>query len=117
MAFLGGLPLPVIGESKPWHGRRVFYNAAGSRLYVVLQAATAANLTNDHAVYTFATPVSCNASLPVSSADVGSEGATVIVNVTAANSCLWQATTNSAWLSPSSAMGAGTATVTVTVPP
>jgi hypothetical protein len=104
LTLLGRVPLPIYttgGVVAPWHGRHVFYSPDGTKLYVVLQADSKANLVNDYAIYslTLSTGSVCNPSLTFNSATVAASGGNVDVPVNATAGCLWQASSNATWIS------------------
>lgn len=100
------------GTAYPAHGRWLFFDAAGSRLYAIIQADSAAGLTNDHAIYAvnLADPASCGVTL--GSAQLDSPGAGSILSATVTSTtygCAWQATTTAPWIALPKPYGAGTA--------
>ena len=102
------------------HGRTVFFNNAGSVLYVLMQADSAAGLTNDYALYTIpiGDPASCTASLSASNVTIGLGGGIYTVGVVADPSCLYQATVSADWIQLSSNYyGSGSNTLTYQVRP
>jgi hypothetical protein len=82
------------------HGKWVFYNTASTALYVVMEADSTSGLLNDFAVQTIplAAPAACGASFSPSSASVIANGALGAVNIAAAQTCQYQALSDSPWL-------------------
>jgi hypothetical protein len=95
-------------------GRWLFFNAAGTKQYVVVQADASAGLTNDYGVVT----VDCtNATISFNptSQSVAQAGGTVEVPVIGTAGCGWKAISNAAWINTlSSGVGDGTVTFTAT---
>ena len=116
LLFRGTATLPrfVVGEST-WaaHGQWVFFNAAGTKQYVVVQADPAANMTSDFGLVT----VDCsNASISLdpTSASFGTSFATAQFAVTGSPGCGWSSVSNVPWVNTNSS-GVGDGTVTYTV--
>lgn len=109
------LPSFVVGNSNwPAHGRWIFFNAAGTKQYVVVQADAAAGLANDHGLVT----IDCaNASVTFNPASksIGADATTAQAPLTGSAGCGWKATSNAPWLSTfSSGVGDGAVTFTAT---
>lgn len=108
------LPRFVVGEAT-WaaQGRWLFFNAAGTKQYVVVQADTAANITSDFGLVT----VDCtNASITLdpTSASFESSFTTAQFAVTGSPGCGWTSVSNAAWVNTNSS-GVGDGIVTYTV--
>ena len=108
------LPRFVAGQDT-WaaHGRWVFFNAAGTKQYVIVQAEPDSELTNDFGVVT----VDCtNAAVTLNptGASFGSAFATAQFAVTGTPGCGWASTSNVPWINTNS-YGVGDGTVTYTV--
>ncbi len=82
------------------HGKWVFFNAASTVLYVVVQADQSSGILNDFAVQTISlTPVfPCGASFGLVNADVIAEGALGTVPILASPACQYQAVSRAAWI-------------------
>ena len=88
------------GVSAKSHGKFVFWNSTGTKAYVILQADPSAGFLNDYAVYTLspdfstgcAVTLGTNSGTAISYADAGS------IAVNAASDCVWQVTSNAAWI-------------------
>lgn len=107
-------PFVVENTSWPARGRWIFFNAAGTKQYVVVQADAESGILNDFGLVT----IDCsNASVTFNppSASVGADAATVQAPLTGTAGCGWRATSNAAWLTTaSSGVGDGAVTFTVT---
>lgn len=123
LTLLGRVALPKYTSgvsATPWHGRKIYYSPDASKVYVVLQADSAANLTNDYAIYslTLSTGSGCAPSLGANSGNVVAAGGSVDVSVTATAGCLWQASSNATWLSVGAGgVSSGSGTVTILASP
>ena len=123
LTLLGRVPLPKYTSgpvTAPWRGRHVFYSPDATRLYVVLQADASANLIYDYALYllTLSSGSGCGASLAPSSTTLPAAGGSVDVTVTATAGCLWQASSNAAWLGiGAGGVSSGNGTVTIQAAP
>lgn len=108
------LPRFTVGdETFAAHGRWVFFNAAGTKHYVLVQAETQAGLTNDYGLVT----VDCSnasVSLNPTSANVGASFTTSQFTVTGTAGCGWSSVSNAPWINTNST-GVGDGTVTYTV--
>jgi hypothetical protein len=108
------LPRFVIGENT-WaaHGRWVFFNAGGTKQYVVVQAEMASEMSNDFGLVT----VDCSSpsiSLDPGGASFGIGFSTAQFSVTGSAGCGWSSSSNVAWINTNST-GVGDGTVTYTV--
>jgi hypothetical protein len=109
------LPSFVVGDAS-WaaRGRWIFFNAAGTKQYVVVQADEASGILNDYGLVT----IDCtNASVTFNppSTSIGADAATVQTPLIGSAGCGWKATSNVSWLSTfSSGVGDGTLTFTAT---
>lgn len=123
LTLVGRVPLPTISSgtaTAPWHGRYVFYSADVSKLYLGLQADAKANLTNDYAIYslTLSSGSECAPSLGTNSGNLPASGGSLNVTVTATTGCLWQASSNTPWLSlGAGGVSSGSGTVTIQAAP
>lgn len=115
LANIGAISIPKItagANSYAAHGRYLFWNSAGNRLFAVTQADQTSGLLNDFAIYTVSFNGGCNATLGSSTASVPAEGGSFSADVSADSGCAWNATSNVAWLTISSnAFSAGPAKV------
>jgi hypothetical protein len=116
LSAIGGISIPqftVGSKSYDAHGRYLFWNTAGNRLFAVVQADQTSGLLNDFAIYTVSVNGGCHTSLGSSTANAVAAGGNSTVGVTADAGCAWKATSNVAWLTISAnAFSAGPATVT-----
>jgi len=121
LAAIGSISIPqftVGSKSYNAHGRYLFWNAAGNRLFAVVQADQTSGLLNDYAIYTVSLNGGCNTSLDNSSVNATAAGGTFGLNVTANAGCAWKATSSASWLNISAnALSAGSATVSYVVDP
>lgn len=123
LTLLGRVALPKYTSgaiTAPWRGRHVFYSPDASRIHVVLQADAAAKLVNDYSVYslTLSSGSACSPSFGPASANLPAAGGTVDVNVTAADGCLWQASSNVSWVSlTAGAVSSGSGKLTIQAAP
>jgi hypothetical protein len=108
------LPRFVVGQNT-WaaHGRWVFFNAAGTKQYVVVQADAASALTADFGLVTVDC-TSASVSFNPPGASFGTSFATAQFAVTGSPGCGWTSTSNVPWLNTNSS-GVGDGTVTYTV--
>jgi hypothetical protein len=121
LAAIGSIAIPKFtsgANSYAAHGRYLFWNAAGNRLYAVVQADPDSGFLNDYAIYTVSMAGGCNTSLGNSSASIVAAGGTFTLGVTANAGCAWQATSNAPWLTiTANGLSAGPATVSYVVDP
>lgn len=81
--------------------RWLFFNNAGTELYVIAQADTASGLLNDYAVQTFplGAPPACLATFDVSQASAPASGALAYGNISASTECIFRVTSDApSWL-------------------
>jgi hypothetical protein len=113
-------PFPTPAGSYPAYGKAVFFSADSSRLYVVVEADSTANVANNFAVeiVNLANPASCAASFAASAASVGASGSLGSVGISAAPDCIYQAVRNSNWIQlTAGAYGSGNGTLNWIVRP
>jgi|GEM_PF-838441 len=115
LAVSGSIAIPKFtsgSNSYDAHGRYLFWNAAGDRLFAVVQADQTSGFLNDYAVYTVSLNGGCNVSLDSASVNVPAAGGSFTVGVTGKDGCAWKATSNASWLTISTnALAAGPAAV------
>ena len=115
------LPDVTIGaKSFKNYGRWVFFNNAGTTLYVVMQADSASGLLNDYSVETYnvGNPAPCLATFGTSTSSVGGFGALGSVDLTAGGDCIYQASSSASWLQiVSGGYGSGNTTLTYVARP
>jgi len=108
------------GNSFQAHGQQVFYNSASTALYVVMQADGSSGLLHPFAVQIFpvSNPSDCNPGFVAASATAPPTGSSSVVGITAPASCIYQATSNAAWVQIiSGAYGSGTGSLTYVTRP
>ncbi|MBN9656603.1 MAG: hypothetical protein J0H49_00410, partial [Acidobacteria bacterium] len=119
LANIGSISIPKItsgSNSFVAHGRYLFWNAAGNRLFAITQADQTSGLLNDYAIYTVSFNSGCNATLDSSTASIPAQGGSFSADVTADSGCAWTATSNAPWLTISAnAFSAGPARVSYIV--
>lgn len=114
----GVLPRFVVGANT-WaaHGRWVFFNGAGTKQYVVVQAEAASGMARDFGLVT----VDCSSpsiSIEPGSASFGSGFSTAQFSVTGSPGCGWSSSSNVSWINTNSTgVGEGTVTYTVSANP
>jgi hypothetical protein len=106
LALSGRLSLPkfpVSGNTFASHGHFVFWNAGGSRIFVVAQADSSAQLLSDYAVDVISPSdvTSCLYSIAPASANVAGSSVSVSTTVTTGATCIWSVTSNVPWISKS----------------
>lgn len=108
------LPRFVAGQDS-WaaRGRWIFFNAAGTKQYVILQAEMAAELPNDFGIVTVDC-TSASVTLQPTSASFGTGFSNAQFGVTGTPGCGWSSSSNVAWVNTNS-YGVGDGTVTYTV--
>jgi hypothetical protein len=109
---------PASGNIFSSHGHFVFWNADGSKLFVVAQADSSAQLLSDYGVAAISPSdvTSCAYSITPASANVAGSGGNASATVTTGASCIWSVTPNVQWISTSGNIaytGPGTATLSV----
>jgi hypothetical protein len=103
---------PFVVETHSWKpfGRWLFFNTAGTKQYIVIQAEPASGMLYDFGVVTVDCTGSSAAASP-SSMTVPAAANTQQVPVTGTAGCGWKATSNAAWITTtSSSVGDGTLT-------
>lgn len=118
--YRGKITLPkFIVEDQQWQsfGRWLFFNAAGTKQYIIVQADEDSEMPYDFGV----TTIDCSGatvSLTPASLSVGPGAATVQTAVTGSPGCGWTATSNASWLNTlATGVSDGTAAVTVAANP
>jgi hypothetical protein len=108
------LPRFVVGQDA-WaaRGRWVFFNAAGTKQYVILQAEEAADLPNDFGIVTVDC-TSASVALQPTGASFGTAFSNAQFSVTGTPGCGWSSSSNVPWVNTNS-FGVGDGTVTYTV--
>jgi hypothetical protein len=119
LAPIGSISIPKFtfgGKSYDAHGRYLFWNAGGNRLFALVQADQASGALNDYAIYTVSLNGVCSTSIEPSSISVTPLTWSHSVKVTANEGCAWKASSNASWITVSAnAFSAGSATVTYIV--
>ncbi len=95
------LPSYLLGNrSFAAHGKWLFFDKAGTSLYVVMQADSTSGLLNDFSIqtYNFANPAPCVPSVSTSTISVSWNGTTATFDATAPGTCQYTASTSAAWL-------------------
>ena len=116
-------PFPNTASTKPSRGRLLFWNAAATKLYVLLEADPEANALDGNALYTIAPDApgqGCTIVLGAGSGTLPAAGGFGSVVVTAGSSCTWQASSNASWLTITSGglgFGAGAVTYSAQINP
>lgn len=100
---LGTAALPdfQVGASKyKAHGKWVFYNAAGTALYVVMQADSASGLANDFAIHKIssAAPAGCTFTLESAATTAPAHGGSASIQIASPAHCLYQAKSAQSWI-------------------
>ena len=110
----------VTGKSYQAHGHQVFYNFAGTVMYVVMQADGSSGLLNSYAVQVFSltVPPVCSPAFNAPSVTLAASGTVATVGITAPATCIYQASTTNDWIQLiSGAYGSGNGTLTYIVRP
>lgn len=113
-------PFSAQGGNFPAHGRFVFYNANGTKLFVISQADAAAKLSNDFAVQTFdfLSPATCAPAPSSSTFNMPSTGGLLSIDLTAQASCQYHSASSSPWAQIiSSEFGSGSQALKVIIRP
>ena len=113
-------PFKVNSATFQAHGRWVFYNSAGTNLFVVTQADPAAGLTLDFAIdkINLQNSNSCNAVFAASSSSTGASGSYANTQVLAGEDCLFTAVSNAPWITLTNGdYGSGNSTLSYLVRP
>ena len=108
------------GNNYQAHGQQVFYNQAGTAMYVVMQADGSSGLLLNYAVQVFPliNPPVCAPAFSTASATLPASGTLATVGITAPASCIYQASSGSSWIQLiSGAYGSGNGTLTYMVRP
>jgi hypothetical protein len=103
------------GASLTPHGKWIFFNSASTNIFVVIEGQTSSGTIGGFAVQTFslAPPSPCGAAFAPSTAPVAASGSLGTAGVTAAATCIYQATSNASWLQVvSGGYGSGNGTLT-----
>lgn len=115
--FRGTATLPsfsVENQTWPSFGRWIFFNTAGTKQYVVVQADQGSGILYDYGVVT----IDCSGevvSVNPSTINLSASAANLQIPITGAAGCGWKAMANDPWLNTlSSGVGNGTMTMTVT---
>jgi WD40 repeat protein len=82
------------------HGKWVFFNAASTELYVLMEADPKSGLLNDFALQRIplSVPDSCGAAFASATASVGATGSQGTVKIIASPDCIYQAASLSSWV-------------------
>jgi hypothetical protein len=120
MRYQGRAILPDFahgGQRFKAHGKWLHFNAAGTALYVIMQADPGSGLLNDFAVHRIssAPPAGCTWSLSTTFAAAGEYGGPASVNVTAPAHCEFRPSTTTPWITLVTTYGAGSAEITYSV--
>lgn len=103
LRHLGTAALPdfeTAGKKYKAHGKWLFYNGAGTALYVLMQADSTSGLINDFAIHKIASaaPAGCTFQFETASTAAPSFGGPASINLTAPSHCVYQATTQQSWI-------------------
>jgi len=113
------LPRMTIGAmSAESHGKFVFWDNAGAKAYVILQADASAGFLNDYGVYTLSREFTagCPVTLGINSGTAIGYPDTGGVAVNAASDCVWDVKSNVSWIQiDSGTLGVGTGNVNYSV--
>lgn len=110
----------VNGNPYDAHGRSIFFNADGSKLFAVVEADASSGLLNDYAVQTIDVPnaTACNVTLSSTAAGAVGSGAPGSVGITAGTGCMYSAVSDSSWIQViSGGYGSGDGTLQYIVRP
>lgn len=116
--YIGRLALPDFqsgASSYQAHGKHVFFNNAGTVLYVIMQADSTSGLLNDFAIQTYnlANPPPCVSIFNAATARAVAAGGLSTTGITAAASCIYQVNTSAGWIVLlDGAFGSGNGTLT-----
>ena len=117
LLYRGRAVLPsFVVEDHTWKssGRWLFFNGAGTKQYVVIQAEEASGMLYDFGVVTVDCTSAANAVTPAATT-IGNAAAAHQFPVTGTSGCGWKATSNATWISTtSSGVGDGTLTLNAT---
>lgn len=104
LRYRGKVVLPEFvaeGRTSVSRGRWHFFNASGTKQYVVVQADADSGITNDYGLVT----IDCtdaSVSLPQGVIDVSGDSGQVSVDVIGSAGCAWTASADSAWMQTAS---------------
>jgi hypothetical protein len=116
LLYRGKVVLPAFvaeGKTSASRGRWLFFNAAGTKQYIVVQADSSAGIANDYGLVT----VDCTeatVSLTPSTVDAAGAGEQVSLTVSGSAGCGWSAHSDVEWLQTTST-GVGNGTLLVNV--
>ena len=100
------------------HGRWLFFDSAGSKIFTVIQADGASGLLNDFAVQTTSlTTGSCSTVLTPNQLSAPGAGTLLATSVTSAGNCAFQVTSNVPWIKTETSYGGGPTIVNLLVRP
>jgi uncharacterized protein (TIGR03437 family) len=108
------------GASFQAHGKWVFFNAASTELYVLMEADQTSGLLNDFALQRIplSVPGACGAAFASATANLVATGSLGTVKITAAPDCIYQSTSLSSWVQiVSGGYGSGNGTLTYVARP
>ena len=117
LALSSRITLPKIttgGAQATSHGKFVFWDKAGTKAYVLMQADASVGFLNDFAVYTLSPEFTagCPVTLPVTYAAATAFAQTGAISLTAAADCIWEVTPSASWIQiDSGSLGAGAGNV------
>lgn len=121
LGALGTISLPqltVNNLSYAWHGRKLFYSADDSRLYVLMQADSKSGLALDAGVIAISMGGGCGVDIAPTTGSASAGGGSVSVTATAPSWCVYQAFSTVPWLTVGSGgVALGNATVTIQAAP
>jgi hypothetical protein len=121
LAVTGSAAIPKFtsgANSYDGHGRYLFWNAAGTSLYAIIQADETSGLLNDFGIFRVSLNGGCSTSLERGTQSVPAAGGTFTVAVTSTAGCVWNATSSAPWLNISTnTIGAGPASLSFIVDP
>jgi hypothetical protein len=118
LLFRGMVMMPdFVAENKtsPSRGRWLFFNAAGTKQYVVVQADSTSGIVNDYGLVT----IDCTNAVYLlwpSTTDAPGDGGTISFTAGSNSGCVWTAKSSDEWLQTTST-GVGSGTVSVNVRP
>jgi hypothetical protein len=119
LAVTGSAAIPKFtsgANSYDAHGRHLFWNAAGTSLYAVVQADETSGLLNDYAIFRVSLNGGCSTTLDRGTQSVPAIGGTFSVAVTSTPGCVWNATSSGSWLTiTGNTLGAGSANLSFVV--
>jgi hypothetical protein len=113
---VGTLTLPKFTDSIYGRGRHLFWNAAGNRLFAVLQADENSGLLNEFSILRVSMNAACGVTLDHTTANAPASGANLTLGVTAPAGCGWKAVSSASWLNvAANTSSAGPATISLLV--